>query len=83
LSLKDSKLTEWKTQYGNLEPTINIDIYETTYSIEPVTKEITNNIINMLNELPYGVIAWSEELEGVLETSVNISPVKTIQPQLL
>lgn len=77
LSLKDSKLTEWKTQYGNLEPTINIDIYETTYSIEPVTKEITNNIINMLNELPYGVIAWSEELEGVLETSVNISPVKT------
>jgi len=31
----------------------------------------------MLNELPYGVIAWSEELEGVLETSVNISPVKT------
>jgi dipeptidase D len=76
-SLKDSMLTKWKSQFSDLEPNINIDIYETTYSIDPITKEITNNIINMINELPYGVIAWSKELEGVLETSVNISPVKT------
>ena len=74
--LKDRMLKKWSEQYGDIEPNINIDIYEASMQT-PITKELTNNIINMLNELPYGVIAWSKELENTIETSVNISPVNT------
>lgn len=37
----------------------------------------TDNIINLLNELPSGVIRMSENIEGLVETSLNIGVLKT------
>lgn len=37
----------------------------------------TANIINLLNELPSGVIRMSENIEGLVETSLNIGVLKT------
>jgi dipeptidase D len=75
-ALKTSMLSKWKKEYGSIEPNINVDIYKTD-NYDPIRKDISTNIISMLYELPYGVIAWSKELENTIETSVNISPINT------
>ncbi|MDY6821988.1 MAG: beta-Ala-His dipeptidase, partial [Deferribacterota bacterium] len=81
-NIKNELLNKWKDEFSDKEPHINIDIYKTEENYNPINKNITNNIIDMLNELPYGVIAWSKELEDTIETSVNISPVKTYENSL-
>lgn len=80
-NIKSNMLRSWREKYIDIEPSINIDIYKVN-AYKPIPKESTNKIINMLNELPYGVIAWSKEIEDTIETSVNISPIKTFENSL-
>ena len=47
-----------------------------------LTREASATLIDLLNALPYGVARWSDELEGVVETSNNIGKLRLVDGQL-
>ncbi len=73
------KLNEIITSYKNLiktsydEPNVNISIeYKDKNKCYALDDKSTKNIIDLLNTLPNGVKAWSKEIEGLVQTSLNL-----------
>lgn len=56
----------------NTDPDIQISVYETESEKIMMDSESTIRIINLLNTLPGGVIAWSKDIEGLVQTSLNL-----------
>ncbi len=42
-----------------------------------LTDESTKNAINFLSEVPNGIIKWSEDIKGLVQTSLNLGVLKT------
>ncbi|MHA2938622.1 aminoacyl-histidine dipeptidase [Vibrio sp. RC27] len=49
----------------------------TEHALDPITLTSTNTIINTLNATPNGVISMSNDVPGIVETSLNIGIVST------
>lgn len=49
---------------------------------QALSPEASSTLIDVLNALPYGVARWSDELEGVVETSNNIGKLRLEGGQL-
>lgn len=55
------------------EPNVKICVQnETSNNYFAVDDKSTKNIIDLLNTLPNGVKAWSKEIEGLVQTSLNL-----------
>lgn len=69
-----------KAKYAVSDPNLNISseaIDDAAAIIDAVTQR---QLINAINLCPNGVIAMSQELEGLVETSTNLASVKMIEP---
>ncbi len=58
------------------DPDAEISIKEIENAKNCMTDESTRAVISVLNELPSGVIAMSKEMEGLVETSLNLGIMK-------
>ena len=63
-------------KYRASEPEIKVDVSKTSAE-SAFTKEQTESFINMINRLPNGVMAMSEDIEGLVETSLNLGILAT------
>jgi len=67
---------ELKEEYGKTDPKADF-----TFESHPPSgcfdRETTSKILNILMAVPHGVIAMSSEMEGLVETSTNLSSVRT------
>lgn len=59
------------------DPYAIVKVIETEKAETCFDDKSTDNIINLLNELPSGVIRMSENIEGLVETSLNIGVLQT------
>ncbi|MBQ4119572.1 MAG: aminoacyl-histidine dipeptidase [Clostridia bacterium] len=71
-----------ETEYCNTIKPIEPDFYieaklGDVSEYKAFDNETTANIINLLNELPNGVIKMSEEISGLVETSLNLGILTT------
>ncbi|MDP3436576.1 MAG: beta-Ala-His dipeptidase, partial [Bacteroidales bacterium] len=48
-----------------------------------IDKKSVSNIINLLNGLPHGVLAMSQDIPGLVETSTNLASVKMDEPGII
>lgn len=73
-------LTEIKADITDNEPdfTFNIKKGETA-QIDVIGKQAKNDIIFLLKHFPNGVIDMSKEIEGLVETSLNLGILKTYE----
>lgn len=39
---------------------------------------LCNRLINFLNHIPFGVVRFSPELKGLVETSMTVAVIKTL-----
>ncbi len=69
--------SEIKSDYISADPDIVIFAVKTECENKAMTSESTSEVIDLLNELPSGVIAMSKEIEGLVETSLNLGILKT------
>ncbi len=72
----------FRREYGERDPQITVTVTTAT-STKMLTKECSDAAIGLLQALPDGVQAWSGEIEGLVETSLNCGIVKTEQDLLL
>ena len=79
----DSKaLTDlFRREYGDRDPEITVTVTTAT-AAKMLKKELSDRIITLLAALPDGVQKWSEEIEGLVETSLNCGIVETGEEEL-
>jgi len=67
---------EFRDEFSASDPDIKIEMEEC--SIEKVLdRESNEKLIKMMMALPHGIIAMSQEVEGLVETSTNFATIKT------
>ena len=65
----------FKDEYKRSDPDVKVEIEETNVE-KVISKELNEKVIKMLMGLPHGVIAMSQEVEGLVETSTNLAKVE-------
>ena len=66
-----------RKEFASTDPDLNLCIRQADDSKKCISKADSERIINLLCELPYGVISMSEEIDGLVKTSLNLGVVKT------
>ena len=70
--------SEIKAEFGKDEPALDISVQaENDVTMDVFTKETTDKTVFLLIATPYGVQGLSRELEGLVETSLNLGVVTT------
>ncbi len=70
-------LTElFRREYGDRDPALTVTVTTATAS-KMLEKSCSDRAIALLSALPDGVQKWSEEIEGLVETSLNCGIIKT------
>lgn len=59
-----------------VEPDMKISVSDCESKGISMSADSTDTLINLLNELPSGVIAMSSEIDGLVETSLNLGVLK-------
>lgn len=78
----DSFLNEVKEKYSDTEPGISIKAIKTDVPGTLIDKNTHASLLGALDKCPHGVIAWSEDMEGLVETSTNLASVKFIDDHI-
>lgn len=68
----------FKNEYRVTDPDIKISVQSADYAL-PMNSKSTNYVISVLNLIPNGVIEMSADIEGLVQTSLNLGVVKTTE----
>lgn len=73
-----------RAEWAHADPDATLLLSDTAQpeGIEALSAEASVTLIDLLNALPYGVARWSDEIEGVVETSNNIGKLRLVAGQL-
>lgn len=67
-----------KKEISVYEPEFDFSVGESGFGeYQAFSKELTEKVINLLERSPNGVVAMSEEIEGLVETSLNLGILST------
>lgn len=66
----------FKEEYKHTEPNINVVIKESEHAEFIIDKRTQPKVLYSLYSCPHGVIAWSQDMPGLVETSTNLASVK-------
>jgi dipeptidase D len=81
------KINDWleafhnvlKEELGDIEKSLKINISETGAPYEIMNMECQMRLLEALTCCPHGVIAWSREMENLVETSTNLASIRFIE----
>jgi len=65
----------FKNEYSKTEPDLKVEV-ENCKITKVIDEESNKKLIKLLMGLPYGVIAMSQEVEGLVETSTNLATIR-------
>ncbi len=65
------------------DPGVKLWLGSTDLPEKVFTQSFQNRLLNALYACPHGVMAWSHEIEGLVETSTNLASVKMSEDDLL
>ena len=66
-------------EFGTLEKDLKISIKDAELPLYVMDKKSQIKLIDALTACPHGVIAWSKEMDDLVETSTNLASVKFIE----
>lgn len=67
-----------KEEFGETEPGLRTSIKEVITPANIMDKESQTKLLNSLTCCPHGVIAWSQEMDNLVETSTNLASVNFV-----
>ena len=71
-----------KAEYAATEPNIAPIFEEAEWSDEAIDTQVALNLISCFNSAPHGVLAMSQEMKGLVETSTNLASVKMVDGRI-
>ena len=72
-----------KDVFATTEPDMNITISSVEGIAKVLSSDLQNNLLKALVWVPNGVIAMSQAVEGLVETSTNLASVKFVGEQIV
>ena len=69
---------EIKDRYADIEPDITFSLVKAETAGEYLTKDDSARLISLLDKLPSGIIAMSTDVEGLVETSLNMGILRLL-----
>lgn len=69
-------IAETEKEFANVEPNMQIVLESETQPATAIDKKTSNALLNALYACPHGVIAMSNDMPGLVETSTNLASVK-------
>lgn len=75
-SYADQYLKDLRFEFRVSEPDLKIEIEEFETPSFILSKATQNQLLNALYACPHGVMAWSQDIPGFVETSTNLASVK-------
>lgn len=77
-AVKDFRLL-FQNELGEIEKEMKLRVEETEAPVSVMDKNSQEKFIDVLICCPHGVIAWSEEMDDLVETSTNLASVGFIE----
>ena len=72
--------SDFVTEIGKVDPDVRLNFEKSRDSFDKAfSDELKNNIVNLLNLLPNGVISMSKNIHGLVETSVNVGVIENVK----
>ncbi|MEQ4922956.1 beta-Ala-His dipeptidase [Proteus hauseri] len=71
-----------KSELAIAEKNLNVELIDTTTDKQAFSADCQSRFINLLNAMPNGVIRMSDDVEGVVETSLNVGVVSIIDDKV-
>ena len=69
--------TAFLKEYSGIDDSISVKISDSELVKAAFSKESTQQLVSLLNALPNGVVRMSEEIEGLVQTSLNLGVIKS------
>ena len=66
-------------ELGNIEKELRISVKDAEMPRQIMDKESQNKLLAALTACPHGPIAWSKEMDDLVETSTNLASVKFVE----
>lgn len=80
-ALSQTFLTILKNELTAKEKNIVVTLEPASSSLQALTADCQNRLVSLLNATPNGVIRMSDEVQGVVETSLNVGVVTTSEQE--
>ncbi|PKP03610.1 MAG: cytosol nonspecific dipeptidase [Bacteroidetes bacterium HGW-Bacteroidetes-6] len=55
---------------------VKVEVKQVAVPTQVIDSKTTTDLLNLIYAMPHGVIAWSQDIEGFVETSTNLASVK-------
>lgn len=68
---------ELSTRYATGDPALFVKVSKVQGPVRALTKAASDTVLSLLCDIPVGVVAKSREIEGLVETSLNLGSVRT------
>jgi dipeptidase D len=78
----NDRFEQIKFEYKTVEKEMALSIESTRPDLNPMQKSDQDRFLNLLVGLPHGVIAMSQEIPGLVETSNNLAITKNAESEL-
>lgn len=75
LEAVEREIAAIRNEYRPVEPDLRFEVSEPVDSGSVWTPQLGRNVLLLLNALPHGVLAMSHDIQGLVETSVNLAAV--------
>ena len=72
-----------KDEFGDLEKDLKISVKEADIPAAVMDEESKKKFLNALTCCPHGVIAWSKDMDDLVETSTNLASAKFCENQTI
>jgi dipeptidase D len=72
-----------KKELEAVEPDFNMTLEQVDLPDSVMTRKRQRRLFNVLYACPHGVIAMSQEIEGLVETSTNLASIKSLDEETL
>jgi len=72
-----------RNEFGDLEKDLIISVTQADAPATVLDGESLKRLLDLLSCCPHGVLAWSKEMEDLVETSTNLASVKFIEDDLV
>ncbi len=76
ISWVDNFLSIVSDEYGNLEKDLKITIRQVTLPSYTIDEDSQKRFLNAISCCPHGALAWSKEMDDLVETSTNLASAK-------
>jgi len=74
--------TDAKNELKVTEPDLDISLEKTDPAPNVIGADVQDKLLNSIYACPHGVIAWSQEIKGFVETSTNLASAKTMDDHI-